>query len=767
MRLSIRWKLLLSISLPLLVVFTIMLVWDYRRVRDAALEDVQTRVLERAQAVASGISAQLETVSRAAGDVADRVMSVNDQMDWRSRLQMSRFRFSGVAFATHVVYESPDGTANALTQWRGGPGNLGQWTPSLLATEPQLAELYQQLKSDPKARWSGVRSIRFGRQSLCTYVEPVLQNGKLRGAVMIDVNVNDLTRGFRRGNGTNQPTSRPNGEIEEGGRFAPASGLAGVPPIVDRLTTATDRIAAATTRPFEADRGGPGDFGPPDEEGRRGGFGQLRERLAERREGRRGTTQPSGGPGAANIDDRGPGGPPEFFPGDAGPATSPSTDPEAGVMDLIDREGKPIANRTSSTAATRPGTVLQWADEHNLVDFIKAFHRAQAGKSGIAEVPNLAEIAPGFEADQTYWIAMAPVTETGWVYLEAVSESKLIGPYVQRVQQRALFLVAGLVVILIVATVVAFRLSRPVMDMADAVRELAEGNLDARVTSVKSQDELGQLARAFNSMTGQLKAYVHALTEQTKVREKAESELRIARQIQTDLLPRTFPPFPDRPEFDLHAVNIPAAGVAGDFYDFFFVADDWLTICIADVSGKGVPAALLMAVTRTIVRNLALAGLPLEQICERANEMLLNDTNNNMFVTMFLAQYQPKTGKLKYVNAGHPRPFIFSTGSDVQLFGSVTSPLLGVCEVCEIGPVESAEAQLEVGQTLLLYTDGVTEARASDGKMLRDPGAMKLVHEHDSEDVATFCGSMVAAIDAYQDHHPADDITILALRRKS
>jgi len=321
-------------------------------------------------------------------------------------------------------------------------------------------------------------------------------------------------------------------------------------------------------------------------------------------------------------------------------------------------------------------------------------------------------------------------------------------------------------VLLRVVMLVSIRISRPIEQMAGAVDRLAAGDLDAQVTGITSRDELGRLAGGFNQMTRLLKAHVAEITQQTAAREKVESELRIARQIQTDMLPRTFPPFPERPEFELHAMNLPALRVAGDFYDFFFTPAGLLTAVIADVSGKGVPAALLMAVTRTIVRNLAQAGLAPAQIAERTNQMLVEDTSGGMFVTMLLIQYDPATGNLTYVNAGHPPAYRISA-DDAQSCCGVQSPLLGVDASGEMGPFEQREMVLAPGESLFLYTDGVTEARTRDGRMYGDAALQKALRRHAGLTPRELCREMAEVLEQFQAGHRHDDITLLVLRRSA
>jgi sigma-B regulation protein RsbU (phosphoserine phosphatase) len=452
------------------------------------------------------------------------------------------------------------------------------------------------------------------------------------------------------------------------------------------------------------------------------------------------------------------------------PATAPASLPAevaaigADAAVIFAADGRILSPPSRDPDTTRP-TILKWAEQKNHSDLPVEFRAALAGQSGLVQATGMEQLIDGFKPGESYWLALAPIPATGWVFAVAIPESQAIAPVIERLWTRAAFLASGLIVLILIIMLVSIRISRPIEQMAAAVDQLAGGNLDAHVTGVKSRDELGQLAGAFNLMTQQLKAHINALTEQTAAREKVEAEMRIARQIQTDLLPKTFPPFPDRLEFDLHAVNVPARRVAGDFYDFFFTSGDKLTIVIADVSGKGMPAALLMAVTRTMIRNLAMEGLSPAQIVDRCNTLLVGDLTNSMFVTLFLCQYEPRAGAITYVNAGHPKPYRFGTNGSPSPFGEITGALVGVAGADEFGAFDQRSEQLEVGETLLLYTDGVTEARAPDGSMLREAGVQQLLGRYQSDGVEGICRFLVEELNRYQQNHPADDITMVALRR--
>ena len=430
---------------------------------------------------------------------------------------------------------------------------------------------------------------------------------------------------------------------------------------------------------------------------------------------------------------------------------------------VLDGEGRIISSPDPHFDRTM--SMFDLAHDLNNQELADAATNALGGKSGVVRVEGLQRVLPAVKADTHHWIAFAPIPAAGWIFTAAISESMVMQPILERLWQRAAFLGAGLAILLIVVLLVSIRISRPIERLAGAVDRLAAGDLDSHVTGVRSHDELGRLADGFNQMTRQLKSHVAALTEQTAAREKVESEVRIARKIQTDLLPRQFPPFPERSEFDLHASNVPAAGVAGDFFDFFFTSPGKLTLIVADVSGKGVPAALLMAVTRTAVRNLSDAGLSPVEIARRANAMLIADSSAWMFVTMFLCVYEPATGKLTYVNAGHPQPIRLSPEGPPRPFGQVTAPLIGVSSD-ELGPFEQREDSLASGESLLIYTDGLTEARNAAGHALGERGLINFVQSLTANSARHLCDALTGAVDAFEGGHRGDDLTLLVLRRR-
>jgi phosphoserine phosphatase RsbU/P len=224
----------------------------------------------------------------------------------------------------------------------------------------------------------------------------------------------------------------------------------------------------------------------------------------------------------------------------------------------------------------------------------------------------------------------------------------------------------------------------------------------------------------------------------------------------------SFPLFPEREEFAVHAVESPAKLVTGDYYDLFFVSEDRLAIVMADVSGKGVPAAVLKAFTRSMVRNVSTFSLSPADTLTRVNKILHDASLGAMFVTVFLGWYDTRTGALRYANAGHPRPYLIGRDGRISMFGEATGPILGILDVKRYG---EGEQPIGEGERLVLYTDGYTEALSPDGDFFGSERLAALLAEHATEPLDRLCELAAKRIDEFQAHQRQDDATILALRR--
>lgn len=362
---------------------------------------------------------------------------------------------------------------------------------------------------------------------------------------------------------------------------------------------------------------------------------------------------------------------------------------------------------------------------------------------------------------QEGWLAYAPIPSSGWSLAILFPKRELYAQAQHLSQIIALLAVCGLAVLSIAVAWMARSLTRPLRTMVAATQRLAAGDLDTALPPVTTADEVGRLGAAFESMRAALKEHIRRLTETTAVRERIESELKIAHDIQMNILPKTFPAFPERKEFEVDAAIRPAREVGGDFYDFFFTDPDRFCFLIADVSGKGVPASLFMAVTRTLLKTVAREEGAPDRILRRVNDELSHDNDSNMFVSVFCGILETDTGTLTYANAGHNPPLLVH-GAEPIFLDDAKGVVLGAMEGSRF---QSKSLRLDPGDFLLLYTDGVTEAENAVGEFyqvgrlrdrvaaLRDLGPREVV-QGALDAVTQFAGAAPQS----------DDITLLAVR---
>jgi len=272
----------------------------------------------------------------------------------------------------------------------------------------------------------------------------------------------------------------------------------------------------------------------------------------------------------------------------------------------------------------------------------------------------------------------------------------------------------GLIFLTIVVIVLSRKMTKPLKTLSKITSEIAMGNFNAVLPTTSSNDEVGKLTKSMGFMLTELNQYIKDLKSTTAEKEKYESELRIAHEIQMGMIPKVFPPFPEINEIDVFAKLKPAREVGGDLYDFFFLDDENLCLTIGDVSGKGVPASLLMAVTRTLLHSHAKAGLNSSEIVNLINKSLNENKESRLFVTYFLLIFNIRTGKLDFTNAGHNPSLLIKQNSEIIFLESPQSYPLGIST---LSPYKSNELQMDKGDKLFLYTDGITEAQNSGDEM--------------------------------------------------
>jgi len=273
--------------------------------------------------------------------------------------------------------------------------------------------------------------------------------------------------------------------------------------------------------------------------------------------------------------------------------------------------------------------------------------------------------------------------------------------------------------------------------------------------------EAGVLAEAFKDMALNLEEYIDNLTKITAEKERIGAELDVATRIQRAMLPCTFPPFPDRCEFDIYATMTPAKEVGGDFYDFFLVDQDHLAMVMADVSGKGIPAALFMMTAKTLLKSEAQAGRSPKDILERVNNQLCENNEAEMFVTVWLGILQISTGRMTCANAGHEYPAIKRKGGLFELFKDKHGFVLAGMEDVRY---REYEIELENGDFIFVYTDGVAEATNLARKLYGTERMITALNRRQGAGCAELLGLVHRDVDAFVGEAPQfDDITMLCL----
>ena len=280
--------------------------------------------------------------------------------------------------------------------------------------------------------------------------------------------------------------------------------------------------------------------------------------------------------------------------------------------------------------------------------------------------------------------------------------------------------------------------------------------------NIRTGDEIQALSEAIKTMELEINEYIQDLTAVTAEKERIGAELNVATQIQADMLPRIFPAFPGRNEFDIYATMNPAKEVGGDFYDFFLVDDDHLAVVIADVSGKGVPAALFMVIAKTLIKNHAQNKDCPGDVFTQTNEQLCEGNDAGLFVTAWMGILQISTGKFIYVNAGHNPPLLKHAGGEFEWLksrpGFVLAGMEGVRyreNVMELAP----------GDTLYLYTDGVTEATNGAEELFGEERLQTALNEQPDLPVNDLLPKIKGCIDAFVgDAEQFDDITMLGMK---
>ena len=309
--------------------------------------------------------------------------------------------------------------------------------------------------------------------------------------------------------------------------------------------------------------------------------------------------------------------------------------------------------------------------------------------------------------DKIFIVFYTPLERTNWVMAVILPITDILGPLNSFFTFFGILILIGLAIIALVCYSTVKSVTKPIRMFADSADEIAKGNFLTELPEVKSKDEMFRLRNSFESMKQSLVKQIEETKAVNEEKGRMEGELQTARAIQMSMLPKQFPPFPERNDLDVFAQLTPAKEVGGDLYDFY-IRDEKLFFCIGDVSGKGVPAALVMAVTRGLFRSFSARESNPAKIIANINDAITQRNETEMFVTFFLGVLDLPSGRLHYCNAAHCPPILF--GKEMGLLPIIPNVPLGIIPKFKF---QSQEKKLTTNTIIFAYTDGLTEATDS------------------------------------------------------
>ena len=368
-----------------------------------------------------------------------------------------------------------------------------------------------------------------------------------------------------------------------------------------------------------------------------------------------------------------------------------------------------------------------------------------------------------FVDDQECILFFMPVKHTSWIVITVVPWYALQLPGIVMVIFQLFFIVITLIVMYIICWYLVKRTTKPLRKLAVSADEVAKGNFNACLPKLHKHDEIHQLRDSFENMQTSLTRYIEELKDTTASKAAIENELRIAHDIQMAMLPKKFPPYPERDDLDIFGSLVPAKAVGGDLFDFF-IRDNQFFFCIGDVSGKGVPASLVMAVTRSLFRNVTAHVADPGRITVAINDALSEGNERNMFVTFFVGVLNLETHELRYCNAGHNAPFVLT--DNVSLLPVESNLPLGVMAGWEF---VSQQINMAPDTTIFLYTDGLTEAENIEHLQFGEDNAQDVLRQciaGEALNSEEMVHQMTMAVHAFVgEAEQSDDLTMLAIKR--
>ena len=360
------------------------------------------------------------------------------------------------------------------------------------------------------------------------------------------------------------------------------------------------------------------------------------------------------------------------------------------------------------------------------------------------------------------YLYYAPIKRAGWTVTLECDEDEIIAGVKSVRLQMIICSILGILGLSFISLFLMRKFLRPIRLYSNAALHIADGNFHTRLPKMHDHNELWALGNSLNHMQQSLDKYIQELKSTTQEKGRIESELNIASKIQMSMIPKIFPPYPERDDTDIYGTLIPAKAVGGDLYDFF-LRDEKLFFCVGDVSGKGVPASLVMAVTRSLLRIVSAQESRPDRIIASINNSMSDMNESNMFVTLFVGVLDMPTGRFRYCNAGHNAPVIIDgKTNEVKLLD--VKPNLPVA-ILQNMKFELQETTISPDTIIFMYTDGLTEAENQEKELFGEEQMIEVLEKMGKKTAKEQIEGMMDAVHQHvKDAEQSDDLTMIAIK---
>ena len=445
-----------------------------------------------------------------------------------------------------------------------------------------------------------------------------------------------------------------------------------------------------------------------------------------------------------------------------------------GLVCIVNEEGQvifaPEDNALFSIVGEDEAEDLRQSSNTELADFVSM---ALSESTGLQSVT---------VDDKEYYMAGCPIPSMGWTVISVVEKDLTEVPANLMLEQyssisesaksdysESMKTIQIMTIILMGAALLAgiatalYRSEKIVKPIESMTADIIEGGNTGKLFEMKpvynTGDEIEVLAQSFDELSRKTKQYIEDITQITKDKERIGTELALATKIQASMLPHIFPPFPERKEFDIYAMMDPAREVGGDFYDYYLIDEDHLCLVVADVSGKGIPAALFMMISKTILQSCAMLGKSPAEVLDKTNVALCSNNQVEMFVTVWIGIIKISTGVLTAASAGHEYPVIKRVDGSFELYKDKHSLAVGAMEDTVY---HEYEIKLNKGDKLFLYTDGVPEATDAEDRMFGTQRMLDALNKEPDADPKHLLNNVKNAVGEFVNKaEQFDDLTML------